>query len=683
VEYRLSSILPAPVTPGETVTAFGVFPADVTVLLDGQPVSSLAVRDGLRFTVPQGAVARDAVVELRGTAMNLRGSLSVNPRVDAAALSGSSLTVSGAGWTGAVAVALKVNGASLPFTPSGSVLTATLPPSTAFGLLSVTVEVGKRSSNAKGVPLEAGAISGRVTLPIPTVPLLASRAGLARTQAINEAPRAFLVIGNAKMARENVTGALEIKALVGLNATRFAFNDAVAAQTAYATLSHRLPLPGVTGLEWDAVVRVSDAGEVIPQPAPRTSSRMSSGVARTQGNPLPGSPLEPPAEQWFLGLQGIPNAWAVTRGAGVTVAVVDTGVNLEHPDLIPNLLPGYDFVDGDTLPMDLAGHGTHVAGLVAAHGLALGVAPEAKILPVRVLRDLSGGSVSTVVQGILWAANLLPELPNPNPAQIINLSLGSSEYSALLESAVRRVEAAGVLVVAAAGNSGGALSYPAGFDGVVAVTALAGPRGGDLLYQPYYASRGAGLWITAFGGDSGQDQDGNGTPDGIYSTDLTDSGYGLRMGTSMAAPQVAGLAALARAGGSSMALLRELIGRTASDLGVRGYDLQFGYGLISGRAATALTPRSYAVALDANGAIRGWSLVQTDGSYLIGSLPPGLKVRVRIGSDDDGDGVIGEVGEFVASTTAMTTVSRTITNAPDVPLGLSSGADQIRLDVRP
>jgi serine protease len=122
----------------------------------------------------------------------------------------------------------------------------------------------------------------------------------------------------------------------------------------------------------------------------------------------------------------------------------------------------------------------------------------------------------------------------------------------LIAEAVARALERGIIVVAAAGNSGGALAYPAALPGMIAVTALAGPI---TPYQPAYASRGAGLWLTAYGGDLSSDQDQNGIADGILSTDLGEA-YGLRSGTSMAAPQVTGVSALALSTSFELRLIR-------------------------------------------------------------------------------------------------------------------------------
>jgi serine protease len=665
VEYKLTLVLPTPVTPGESATAYGVFPKEVTVTLGDASVTAVVVKNGLRFTVPANFTARDAVLKVTGQApwgeaVSLVGALTVKPRVDTVTLTGSSLRVAGAGWAGSSDVRLKINGSNMTFTQEGEALVTVIPPQSAYGLLTVTVEVGKQTSNAKGVMLEAGAVQGRVVLPgLSPTPMVA--AARAQGLMVASAAKAFLVLGNASVDRAQNFETAEIKTIRGLDATRFAFQTHELARQAFDGLVQK----GVR-LEWDVPIGITDAGSVV-EALPR---------ARLMDSGLP----TPSADQWFLTAQNMPTAWEFTQGEGVTVAVVDTGVDLEHPDLKANLLPGYDFVDDDAEPMDIAGHGTHVAGLVAANGKALGVAPKAKILPVRVLRDLSGGSTSTVAEGILWSAGLLTDKPNPNPAQIINLSLGSNDYSTLLENVIEQVQAHGVLVVAAAGNSGGAVSYPAAFNQVVSVTALAGVSGGDLTYQPFYASRGQGLWLTAFGGDTSQDQNRDGVPDGIFSTDLTDTGYGLRMGTSMAAPQVAGLSALALANGTPKHLVRDLIAKNSTDLGVKGFDLQFGWGLISSCAITGTPQRLYAVALGENNKVVSWSLVQADAEYLIGNLEPGKNLNLLVASDENANGIVGESGEWVSALQSVLSEGGKVSSAEPILLNPSDGHNSLALN---
>lgn len=360
------------------------------------------------------------------------------------------------------------------------------------------------------------------------------------------------------------------------------------------------------------------------------------------------------------------------------VAVVDTGVDLDHPDLAARLLPGHDFVDDDAQPDDLAGHGTHVAGLVAADGQALGTAPGARLLPVRVLEGEAGGSAFAVAQGVLWAAGLLSEPANANPAAVINLSLGSAAPSSVLESAVRQALDAGVLVVAAAGNSGGTLAYPAAYPGVVAVTAVAGPI---LTYQPWYASHGAGTWLSGYGGDETQDQDGDGVSDGVLSTDLA-GGYRHRMGTSMASPQVAGLAALALAAGTPPGLLRDSLARSATDLGPLGRDGRYGWGLATARGARPSAPRAYVVALD-GAAVVAWTLVAPDGTYRLDHLPVGRPLALVAASDEDGDGVLGEAGELVSAAVAALSRAGEALSMDDLTLTVSDGSAAMTLEVMP
>ena len=163
------------------------------------------------------------------------------------------------------------------------------------------------------------------------------------------------------------------------------------------------------------------------------------------------------AQQWGLDAVGIGGAWLVTRGAGVVVAVVDTGV-APAPDLAGRLLPGWNVIDGSDAPADDNGHGTHVAGTIAeveGNGLAeAGVAPEASILPVKVLDAEGTGSDADVAAGIVWAAD--------HGARVVNLSLGGGESSTVLADAVVYARHRDVLIVAAAGNDGGAWGFPPG-----------------------------------------------------------------------------------------------------------------------------------------------------------------------------------------------------------------------------
>ena len=284
--------------------------------------------------------------------------------------------------------------------------------------------------------------------------------------------------------------------------------------------------------------------------------------ALADGVPDPGR-----AQQWGLDAIGADAAWAVTRGAGVVVAVVDTGV-APAPDLDGRLLPGWNVLARSEDAGDDNGHGTHVAGTVAevgGNGLAeSGVAPEASILPVKVLDSTGAGSDADVAAGIVWAAD--------HDARIINLSLGGSQPSTVLADGVAYARTRGVLIVAAAGNDGGAVGVPARLAGVVAVGAVDSTR----VRAPFSAG-GRALDLVAPGVDILQQ-----TLDGV-------GGYADRSwsGTSMASPQVAGVAALALAAGraKTAAGLARLLTRTALDLGVPGRDPAYGAGLVRADAA--------------------------------------------------------------------------------------------------
>ena len=273
------------------------------------------------------------------------------------------------------------------------------------------------------------------------------------------------------------------------------------------------------------------------------------------------------ARQWGLDAVGVGAAWALTRGAGVVVAVVDTGV-APAPDLAGRLLPGWNIVAGSAASADDNGHGTHVAGTIAeseGNGLAeAGVAPEASILPVKVLDAGGSGSDVDVAAGIVWAAD--------HGAQVVNLSLGGSESSTVLADAVAYARHAGVLVVAAAGNDGGDVGVPARLAGVIAVGAV----DAALVRAPFSAG-GRALDLVAPGvGIVQQTLDGSGG--------YADESFS---GTSMAAPHVAGVAALVLAAGRATTAtgVARLLARTARDLGVAGKDAAYGAGLVRADAA--------------------------------------------------------------------------------------------------
>jgi serine protease len=657
VDSKLTALLPSPVIPGGSVTAYGVFTKDAVVKVAGTAVTTSPIVDGLQFTIPETSLAGDVEVVVSSGSKDLKATLQVQPVVTQVRVEGNKLFVYGKGWSSSLdssEVVLYVSGLTVPNNLGVGVLEATVPSALSYGTLNVQVVVRNQTSAALSVTREAGTVTGHVELPAqPSAPLL-SPANLQQTSR-EPITDTLLVIHEADALNDFIaTHDVKVDYLAALKTSRLIFNSSAEVKAALPTLRK---IPGVSNVSFDVTVNTDGFA-----PIPVNLSRASLSTFEV-------------SNQWHLPLLGLNDAWAVTKGSGIVVAVVDTGVDLTHPDLIANILPGYDFIDGDAVPQDSAGHGTHVAGLVAANGAVTGTAPEAKILPVRVLEGTSGGSAFTVAQGILWAAGI-GSPANPNPAQIINLSLGSSDYSEAIANAVQQAMAKGVIVVAATGNSGGAVAYPAALQGVISVTSLAGP---SIAYQPWYANRGSGTWVTAYGGDSTQDQNKDGEKDGILSTDL-EGGHSLRMGTSMASPQVAGLAALALASGTPPLLVRQTLANTANDLGAKGYDFSFGYGLVTGRTAIASKPRIHVIALNDSNEVIAWTLVQADGSYILNNLPPSVSVSILAASDEDGDGVVAEAGEMISNKVRRSVESGSSQTLETLVLNPTQGSQQVNLE---
>ncbi|MFC8508560.1 S8 family serine peptidase [Streptomyces sp. NPDC057411] len=263
-------------------------------------------------------------------------------------------------------------------------------------------------------------------------------------------------------------------------------------------------------------------------------------------------------DQWALDALKMPDAWTTDRGDDTVIAVVDTGVDLDHPDLKGRLVDGYDFVDDDAEPKDLNGHGTHVAGIAAAHtdngiGVA-GGAPGAKIMPVRVLGADGSGTNDDITKGIVWAAQ--------HGADVINLSLGESGLMArllkggILNQAISAANAKGAVVVAAAGNDSTILQ-PYALDTPVLVVNAAGENGAPASFTNF----GARNAVSAPGVDILSTLPTYTTRETLRNT----SGYGQLSGTSMASPYVSAVAALLHRQGLSPAAIMKTIRDTASN----------------------------------------------------------------------------------------------------------------------
>ena len=175
----------------------------------------------------------------------------------------------------------------------------------------------------------------------------------------------------------------------------------------------------------------------------------------------------PSKRQWYLAFLHAEQAQAISQGNRVTVAVIDTGVDARHPDLAGSVLPGVDLLNpavSSNGQVHSLGHGTRMAGLIAGHGQVRGVAPRATILPVRAVPDVVTAP-SAIATGIEWAVS--------HGAKVINVSAGRPFSDPAEQRAVNEALAADIVVVAGAGNdSGGRLSYPAAYRGVIAVTGI-------------------------------------------------------------------------------------------------------------------------------------------------------------------------------------------------------------------
>ncbi len=370
----------------------------------------------------------------------------------------------------------------------------------------------------------------------------------------------------APAAADDQTGAVVVAFRPGTTLAEVAdaIDDADAAPERSSGPSRLVLLDPEPGQSVEDAVRALDAHAEVEFAAPeRTVS-----LARTPGDQYY------TAYQWPAPQIGLPAAWDVTTGSSSTiVAVVDTGVQLSHPDLDARIATGanagYDFANNDSDPSDDHGHGTFVAGIIAAEsntsgagsGIA-GVCWACRIMPVKVLGANGSGSTFTVAAGIDWART--------HGARVVNLSLGASTSDPTLQAAVNNAWNAGVVVVAASGNSGGAVAYPAAYPNAIAVGAnnSSGARSSFSSYGPQ-------LDVMAPG-------------ESVFSTTLG-GGYGSGSGTSFAAPHVAGVVGLMiSAGVTSPADIAARLAATATDMGASGFDNLTGWGRVD--AARAVAP---------------------------------------------------------------------------------------------
>lgn len=321
-------------------------------------------------------------------------------------------------------------------------------------------------------------------------------------------------------------------------------------------------------------------------------------------------------KQWGLRVIDAERAWETSTGAGVVVAVLDTGVDANHPDLRGGVLPGRDFADGDADARDDNGHGTLIAGIVAArarNGIGVAsVAPGARILPVRVLGRRGSGSSRSVEEGIRWSVEQGADIINLSLAQEAGLREDAMMYPADLlrdagvDAAIREAAAVGVLVAIASGNIAQGGNPRAAYDATVpGVLVVGASTRGDR--RAAYSNYGEGLDLVAPGGGDPRDagDDACTTRNAIISTYWSPrshrAAYGGGCGTSMAVAFVSGVAALLAARGMTNAEIVQRIVETADDIGDPGPDAQTGAGRLNAARAVAgvpLRPRPEKRALD-------------------------------------------------------------------------------------
>ncbi|MFH0901670.1 MAG: S8 family serine peptidase [Pseudomonadota bacterium] len=310
--------------------------------------------------------------------------------------------------------------------------------------------------------------------------------------------------------------------------------------------------------------------------------------------------------QWHLRQIDMPRAWKLAGGDDVVVAVIDTGVAYEDhgrfrraSDLASTrFVAGYNFVSDNEHANDDHGHGTHVAGTIAQsthNGIGVaGIGRNVAIMPLKVLSAGGSGSVGAIADAVHFAVD--------HGAKVINMSLGGRFGSRILERAVKYAHRKGVVVVCAAGNDGrGKVSYPAAYPGAIGVAATQYDES-----TTFYSNWGKGIDIAAPGGNTRVDQDNDGRPDGvlqntIYPGDPTRDDYFAFMGTSMASPHVAGVAALLVGEGiNDPSALESYLERSARHPRGRDHDrARYGAGIVDASAALRL----------ARGTLGVWQLV--------------------------------------------------------------------------
>jgi subtilisin family serine protease len=501
-------------------------------------------------------------------------------------------------------------------------------------------------------------------------------------------------------------------AALALRSTAAAAGTGIRARLVPHIARERLAVTGVSPAILTARIRLPEGADLKRVAAALLSDPAVAGVdrnriVRAHGEPsalrteLPPTISNDPLysfQAWHYGMIDAPEAWSMSTGStSVLVAVVDDGIRFDHPAITANLTSdGYDFVsddivipicaggsstlsgDGDgydpdpTIPagyefdpdldclaglLESGNHGLHVAGTIGAvgdDGLGVtGINWGVRIRPVRVLGVNGSGTLYDVAQGVLYAAGLPADdgaggvVQAATGARIINMSLGGAGDSPELASAVTAASNTGALIIASAGNTGTSdPSFPAAYPEVLSVSAVGPDR-----QLASYSSFGSTIDIAAPGGDFG-DGEGNGSF-GIMSTVwnfVTGSpSYDVQQGTSMAAPHVAGVAALILAGnpGLSSSQLRSHLLDFAVDAGAAGRDNRYGAGIVNARNSLAQnlapTRQLRARLYDAVTGSALQTVPVSSGSYSFAGVING-EYHVFAGQDETGDQLIGLPG---------------------------------------
>jgi thermitase len=284
-------------------------------------------------------------------------------------------------------------------------------------------------------------------------------------------------------------------------------------------------------------------------------------VSATTNDPYLGS-------EWHIGKMGVNSAWDKTQGAGVTIAILDSGIDAGHPDFAGRLVAGYNSYDNNTNTADVCGHGTKAAGSAAAalnNGIGVaGVAGQARIMPVRIAYNNSGSCYayfSTMASGVTWAAD--------HGARVVNISYANVPTSSAVQSAANYLKGKGGLLFVSAGN----YNRDEGFTPTETMIPVSATDSAD--NRASFSSYGSFVALSAPGA-------------GIYTT-VQGGGYGAVNGTSFASPVAAAVAALVMSANPSLSAdqVKSILFTTAVDLGAAGRDIYFGYGRVNAAAAVA------------------------------------------------------------------------------------------------